>query len=347
MLFLAVMTSLDVLDGTVDTEGLLTWINGEIEGRGAGGWGSAQSGCGKAVVSAWGDVRAFSEVAGAVEVPQENQDGSKVKEEYLKSDVPQDELLGELDSQEREELVAWINAATQPQSPDVPSSGTPTDPFSELLPCRPLLLPAVAPPELPLPTTLAAPAPPSLHRAQLMEEAQWKQPRVVLSRLALPPGCVSCRVVDEHHQDSTKPAKRPVPPLPQTSQLMEEVRQKQPRVVVTRLALPPGFVSCRVADTHHFTAPAGSIPANNGKLQPRRKVKRRKHRRSATPALDSTVAGSSKGVGSGNDPGSLTAPAAPRHEGLCSRGTITGPIRPPPQMSGPPKSSLEWDVVGL
>jgi len=166
----------------------------------------AQSGCRKAAVAVWGDVLAFSDMAGALEDPQENRDGSRVREKHLQSDLLQDELLGELDGREREELIAWISA-TEPQSPDVSSSPappcfiaqlpdfpqhsrelneearaatrTPTGPFwgpppslgqlSELLQGRPLLLPAVAPPELPLSTPLAAPAPPSLHSAQLMD----------------------------------------------------------------------------------------------------------------------------------------------------------------------------------
>ncbi|XP_052561116.1 uncharacterized protein LOC128091803 [Tympanuchus pallidicinctus] len=91
LLMMAVVTSSDVLDGIVDIEELLTWI---------------------------------SDVAGALEDPQENQDGSKVREKYLKGDLLQDELLGEVDSQEREQLIAWISA-TEPQSPDVSSSPAP------------------------------------------------------------------------------------------------------------------------------------------------------------------------------------------------------------------------------
>ena len=118
------VTSSGVLDGIVDIEGLLTWINGEFEDCRAGGWVSAQSGCRKAAVAVWGDVLAFSDMAGALEDPQENHDGSKVREKYLKSDLLQDELLGKRDSQEREQLIAWISA-TEPQSPDVSSSPAP------------------------------------------------------------------------------------------------------------------------------------------------------------------------------------------------------------------------------
>ena len=64
---------------------------------------------------------------------------------------------------------------------------------------------------LALPTPLAAPAPLLPHTARLMEEARRRQPRVVLTRLALPPGCISCRLADMHHEDSTEPAKCPAP----------------------------------------------------------------------------------------------------------------------------------------
>ncbi|OXB50937.1 hypothetical protein ASZ78_015029, partial [Callipepla squamata] len=207
-----VMTSSDVTGDTVDVEDLLTWINAAMTSSDVTG----------DVVDVEDLLTWINDVASAVEVPQENQDGSKVQEEHLKSDRLEDELPGELDSQEREELMAWIDA-TEPRSPDVPSSpappcfiselpdfpqhsrdlneearaatGTPTDPFwglppspgqlSELLQCEPLLLPAVAPPELSLPTRLAVPAPPSPCTAQLMGEARRRQPRVVVTRLAL------------------------------------------------------------------------------------------------------------------------------------------------------------------
>ena len=118
------VTSSAVLDGIVTIEALLTWISGEFEDCRAGGWVSAQSGCRKAAVAVWGDVLAFSDMAGALEDPQENRDGSRVREKHLQSDLLQDELLGELDGREREELIAWISA-TEPQSPDVSSSPAP------------------------------------------------------------------------------------------------------------------------------------------------------------------------------------------------------------------------------
>ena len=74
---------------------------------------------------------------------------------------------------------------------------------------------------------------------------------MTLTRLALPPGCISCQVAAKHQGDGTETAKRPVPPLPQTGRLLEEAQQEQPRVVLTRLALPPGCISCRLADKHH------------------------------------------------------------------------------------------------
>ncbi|XP_042749133.1 uncharacterized protein LOC122192596 isoform X2 [Lagopus leucura] len=92
-LLMMVVTSSDVLDGIVDVEELLTWISND---------------------------------------PRENQDGSKVREKYQKGDLLQDELLGEVDSQEREQLIAWISA-TEPQSPDVSSSPAPPCFIAQLL----------------------------------------------------------------------------------------------------------------------------------------------------------------------------------------------------------------------
>ncbi len=137
---------------------------------------------------------------------------------------------------------------------------------------------------LALPSPLASPKPPAPRTAHPMGEVQQRQPRVVLPRLALPPGCISCRLAEEHHGDSTEPAKRPVPPLLRTGQLVEEALHKQPHVLLRRLALPAGCISCRLADQHHgdSTAPptsptpscsttrgqstAGSIPATDRKL---------------------------------------------------------------------------------
>ncbi|XP_040507541.1 uncharacterized protein LOC121107430 isoform X2 [Gallus gallus] len=45
----------------------------------------------------------------------------------------------------------------------------------------------------------------------LMEEARQRQPRVVLTRLALPPGCISCHVPDNHRGDGSEPAECPTP----------------------------------------------------------------------------------------------------------------------------------------
>ena len=41
-----------------------------------------------------------------------------------------------------------------------------------------------------------------------------------------------------------------VPPSAHAARLIEEAKQKQPRVVLTRLALPPGCTSCRVPHSH-------------------------------------------------------------------------------------------------
>ncbi|XP_019466402.1 uncharacterized protein LOC109364219 [Meleagris gallopavo] len=197
-----------------------------------------------------------TERASPQEVPQQNQDPVETETKGTEgTDIAEqeslhDELLPELDSQERAELLRWIDA-TQPPSPDVPSS-TKTSPFisglpdfpwasrqqngeaeteawisSDLfcthpscsrqlprpLPCMPFLLPRSTSPELPMPAPLDVPAPPSPRTAHLIEEAKRKQPRVVLTRLALPPGCMSCRVPDNHHNDDdgTEPAECPAP----------------------------------------------------------------------------------------------------------------------------------------
>ena len=142
--------------------------------------------------------------------------------------------------------------ATEPLSPDVSSSldssssstehsdssGASRELSKETHPESGLLSNSLcwqpASPELPVPTPLAAPAPPSPRTAHLMEEARRRQPRVVLTRLALP-----------------TPLAAPAPLLPRTARLIQEVQRRQPRVVLTRLALPPGCISCRLADMHH------------------------------------------------------------------------------------------------
>ena len=210
--------------------------------------------------------------------------------------------------------------ATEPPSPDVSSSPDTASSITELpdsprasrelsneTDAEPGLLSNspgqhTASPELPVPSPTAAPAPPSPSTAHLMAEAQRRQPRVILTRLALPPGCISCRLADEHRGDSTEPAKRPVPPLLHTGRPAEEAQLNQPRVVLTRLALPPGCISCRLADEHHGdgTEPpkrptpactttkgsttghrqhAGSIPATKRKLPRRRHLPGHRRRR--------------------------------------------------------------------
>ena len=229
------------------------------------------------------------------------------------------EAASALDSCKREELMQ-CTTATEPPSTDVSSSPDTASSITELpdsprasrelsneTDAEPGLLSnspgqQTASPELPVPSPTAAPAPPSPSTAHLMAEAQRRQPRVILTRLALPPGCISCRLADEHRGDSTEPAKRPVPPLLHTGRPAEEAQLKQPRVVLTRLALPPGCISCRLADEHHGdgTEPpkrptpactttkgsttghrqhAGSIPATKRKLPRRRHLPGHRRRR--------------------------------------------------------------------
>ncbi|XP_040507430.1 uncharacterized protein LOC121107410 isoform X1 [Gallus gallus] len=80
-----------------------------------------------------------------------------------------------------------------------------------------------------------------LPRGHLMEEARQRQPRVVLTRLALP-----------------TPLAAPAPLLPRTAHLIQDVQRRQPRVLLTRLALPPGCISCHVPHNHRGD---GSEPA--------------------------------------------------------------------------------------
>ena len=235
--------STDRLDNDdVEMDRLLTWIDGETVLRRGDPqrWLPAPSGCGKAAIILRGDVLAFSEAA--LEVPQHKQDLPGVTREGTKATA---------NSCQTQELMQRITA-TEPLSPDVSSSldssssstehsdssGASRELSKETHPESGLLSNSLcwqpASPELPVPTPLAAPAPPSPRTAHLMEEARRRQPRVVLTRLALP-----------------TPLAAPAPLLPRTARLIQEVQRRQPRVVLTRLALPPGCISCRLADMHH------------------------------------------------------------------------------------------------
>ena len=202
---------------------LLTWIDGETVLRRGDPqrWLPAPSGCGKAAIIVRGDVHAFSEAAleSALEVPQHKQDLPGVTREGTKATA---------NSCQTQELMQRITA-TEPLSPDVSSSldssssgtehsdssGASRELSKETQPEPGLLSNSLcwqpASPELPVPTPLAAPAPQRPGTAHLIEEVQRRQPRVVLTRLALPPGCISCRLADMHHEDSTEPAKCPAP----------------------------------------------------------------------------------------------------------------------------------------
>ena len=230
----------------VEMDRLLTWIDGETVLRRGDPqrWLPAPSGCGKAAIIVRGDVLAFSEAAleSALEVPQHKQDLPGVTREGTKATA---------NSCQTQELMQRITA-TEPLSPDVSSSldssssstehsdssGASRELSKETHPESGLLSNSLcwqpASPELPVPTPLAAPAPPSPRTAHLMEEARRRQPRVVLTRLALP-----------------TPLAAPAPLLPRAARLIQEVQRRQPRVVLTRLALPPGCISCRLADMHH------------------------------------------------------------------------------------------------
>ncbi|POI19488.1 hypothetical protein CIB84_016767 [Bambusicola thoracicus] len=211
----------DRLDSDVEMDHLISWMDGETVVCRGDGWVPAPSGCGTTAIIVLGDVLAFSEAtASALEVPQHNQDLPSVTREGTKDTAS---------SCQTQELTQGITA-TEPLSPDVSSRRDSSSSITEHsdssrasrelsketqqesgLLSNSLWQPRVVLTRLALPTFLAAPAPPSPRTAHLMAEAQRRQPRVVLTRLALPPGCISCRVADVHHQDSAEPAKCPAP----------------------------------------------------------------------------------------------------------------------------------------
>ncbi|XP_040545325.1 uncharacterized protein LOC121111999 [Gallus gallus] len=111
------------------------------------------------------------------------------------------------------EAQADAGPLSEPFSGQPASSGQ----LSEPLPCGHLMeearqrQPRVVLTRLALPTPLAAPAPLLPHSAHLTKEVQRRQPRVLLTRLALPPGCISCHVPHNHRGDGSEPAECPTP----------------------------------------------------------------------------------------------------------------------------------------
>ena len=161
----------------MELDGLLSWIVGEFRGLSGDGWMSTPSGCGKAAVLVLGDVLCFAEASSPREVPQQAFPAVPSR----LSTSPFIRALRDRSSGSRElsgEAQADAGPLSEPFSGQPASSGQ----LSEPLP-----------------------------RGHLMEEARQRQPRVVLTRLALPPGCISCRLADMHHEDSTEPAKCPAP----------------------------------------------------------------------------------------------------------------------------------------
>ncbi|XP_048806326.1 gametogenetin-like [Lagopus muta] len=130
-----------------------------------------------------------------------------------------------------------------------------------------------ASPQLPVPSPLAAPAPPSPNNAHPMEEVLRRQPRVILTRLALPsplaapapPAPRTAHPMAEvlRRQPQVILTRLALPralaaPAPRTAHPMAELQRRQPRLILPRLALPPGCISCRLAHQHpgHSTEPA-------------------------------------------------------------------------------------------
>ena len=204
--------SAGIPDDSMELDGLLSWIVGEFRGRSGGGWMSAPSGCGKAAVLVLGDVLCFAEASSPREVPQQAFPAVPSR----LSTSPFIRALRDRPSGSRElsgEAQADAGPLSEPFSGQPASSGQ----LSEPLPRGHLMeearqrQPRVVLTRLALPTPLAAPAPLLPRTARLIQEVQRRQPRVVLTRLALPPGCISCRLADVHHEDSTEPAKCPAP----------------------------------------------------------------------------------------------------------------------------------------
>ena len=103
--------------------------------------------------------------------------------------------------------------------------------------------PLLSPLQIPL-TTPPARTPPAPQRhlprtAQLVEEALRRQPRVVLTRLPLPPGVVSCRLVPRSAEAGAKKAKRPAPasvPNTQEASRWDNIPPKKKKAVVHQAA---------------------------------------------------------------------------------------------------------------
>lgn len=164
-------------DDSMELDGLLSWIVGEFRGRSGGGWMSAPSGCGKAAVLVLGDVLCFAEASSPREVPQQAFPAVPSR----LSTSPFIRALRDRPSGSRElsgEAQADAGPLSEPFSGQPASSGQ----LSEPLP-----------------------------RGHLMEEARQRQPRVLLTRLALPPGCISCHVPHNHRGDGSEPAECPTP----------------------------------------------------------------------------------------------------------------------------------------
>ena len=103
--------------------------------------------------------------------------------------------------------------------------------------------PLLSPLQIPLPSPPArTPPAPQRHlprTAQLVEEALRRQPRVVLTRLPLPPGVVSCRLVPRSAEAGAKKAKRPAPasvPNTQEASRWDNIPPKKKKTVVHQAA---------------------------------------------------------------------------------------------------------------
>ncbi|XP_048784256.1 nascent polypeptide-associated complex subunit alpha, muscle-specific form-like isoform X2 [Lagopus muta] len=267
----AATASADVAEDVAD---LLPWISGESVVCRGGGWASTPRGGGKAGIAPAGIFLLFAELTSNAGILVDTSEIDDVLAWLSNEGTPSSAVPGDKDI---DSLLTWMAEASscpevpQPPLPAVPSSlstspavgaapdlptsggqlgreaqavaGPLGEPFSgqpassesrlrgHLMEEARQRQPRVLLSRLALPTHLDARVPPSAQTARLMEEAKQRQPRVLLSRLALPT-----------HLDAR------VPPSAQTARLMEEAKQRQPRVLLARLALPPGCTSFRVPD---------------------------------------------------------------------------------------------------
>ncbi|XP_031461910.1 uncharacterized protein LOC116237102 [Phasianus colchicus] len=320
----AATTSADISQDITDIDELLTWMNNGVEST-------------TEIpddIPDMDDLLSWvnNEVTSPLEVPQQNQDLVDVLAEGTKHtetvENGHDELLPELNAQERAELLQWIDA-TQPPSPAVPSSLN-SSPFIAALPDFPWA-------STELSREAEADARPisdlfwrqpaccgqlseSLPFGHLMEEARQRQPRVVLTRLALPPGCISCHVPDDPHGDGTGPAECPAPACTTGKDRSRGHEQRAGSVPTRKRKLPLGQDA--PGQKRRLQVKLGGLSTSGTIHRNRPTWCSRRHSHSQQTRLPVAL-------------GSSPAPVAHREQQQCSRGTSTGPSPTPPNLGFP------------